>query len=163
MRLFQEHKVKSSPFIEADLIWSSFGRLAQDYSPKTSEVFDYGSNLPVYYWKLIWGFPITIYNNSKYHAYNIKIDSIGEKEFDSIDKLERINNLPPFQKIDLEAKYTEYYEGTSIELDNLFSTKIIPEAITGAILKISYFDESRENELVTVSEIVTDNFINSRK
>ncbi len=62
VRLFQEHEVNSSPFIEADLIWSSFGRWAQDYSPKTSEVFAYGSNLPVYYWKLTWSFSITIYN-----------------------------------------------------------------------------------------------------
>jgi hypothetical protein len=99
------------PYLEADLIWNFGGRKNNGYSSKNPVEIRDGKPIivindkPIIFWVLSWDFNFVIYNNSKFPAYNVQIESIGATHFSYIDKLPKINNLPPLQNIELEAKW----------------------------------------------------------
>lgn len=151
-------KTKGSgiPYIEADLIWTNGGRYTQGYSRKNpiieyngKKAYDVSRN-PIVYWEIEWKFSFIIYNNSKFPAYNITVESMGEEHFNYIDKLQKVNNLPPFMNLDLKANFNEYLEGTSQEADEIMKNKI-PLKFDELVLKITYFDDDRNQHETIVS------------
>jgi hypothetical protein len=159
-------KKAEAPFLEADLIWKNGGRYNQGYSRKNPiEIIDgrtlYNvSNRPIIYWEIEWKFSFTIYNNSSFPAFNVSVESIGKEHFTHIDKLSKVNNIPPFQNVDLTAKYSLYHEGICTEADEIMKHKI-PEKFNDLLLKIKYFDESRI-EHVTLLRIINGELINEK-
>ena len=136
------------PFLEADLIYKNGGRYNQGYSynnpieMRDGEKVMIAGNYPIIHWEIEWKFNFAIYNNSKYPAYNVSIDSVGEEHFNYIDKIKNINNIPPFQNIDLVAKFTQHFEGRSYEADEIMN-KRIPEKFERLILNLKYSNEQR--------------------
>lgn len=155
-------KLQETPFIEADLIWGYGGRMVRGHSSKNKELIVLGQDFPIIIWALEWHFSITLYNNSKFDAYNIKIEPIGAIRFNSISKINKINYLPALQNIDLQADYKQILEGTYLEADSVLANRI-PTKIEGLKLKISYFDESRKVEVVTIATIINQELINSKE
>lgn len=160
------YKKKEAPFLEADLIWKNGGRYNQGYSRKNPKEDIDGrivynvSYQPIIYWEIKWKFSFTIYNNSSFPAFNVSVESIGKEHFTHIDKLSKVNNIPPFQNVDLTAKYSSYHEGTSTEADEITKHRI-PEKFKDLVLKIKYLDESR-NEHITLLRIIDEELINEK-
>ncbi len=153
-----------SPFLETDLIWNFGGRRNIGYSNKNpTENYDGRqvmviSNNPIRHWALDWNFKFTIYNNSSYPAFNIRVESIGDIHFTYVDTLPKINNLPPLEKIELNAKYQDHIEGHRTEADEILRSKI-PLQFNGLTLRIIYLGEDR-NERATIVEFRNGEIIN---
>lgn len=161
---------EQKPYLEADLIWNGAGRSNRGYSPKNPTIIENGveiitidnsSGPPIIFWEIKWNFRFVIHNNSSVPAYNIKIEEIGPVKFDTISKLHRINNLPPFQSLDLDAKYSTYIEDTHIVADK-FLTSDIPSVLEGWAMRITYQDEDR-NIHSTIVQIENQAIISSRE
>lgn len=137
---------KKKPYIEADLIWSHGGRFNRGYSEKNREKF--GGNIipfgsyPIIFWDLDWNFSFVLHNNSKYAAYNLKLETISSTKFSYLPDLPKINNIPPYSNIDLDTKFKDFFEGTSIDADTLLKGKI-PEKLNGLQIRMTYQDEDR--------------------
>ncbi|MCU4166700.1 hypothetical protein [Carboxylicivirga caseinilyticus] len=154
----KEHK----PFIEADLIWSNNGRRNRgmsfekhkEYSGKT---FHAGQKLD-FIWYLDWEFSLVLHNNSKYPAYNLKVEPIGDTRFTSLPSLPKVNNIQPFSNINFNTKYGKHFEGDYEKADEILKEKI-PSDLNDLQLKITYQDDNRENHTSVVeiknNEIVT--------
>ena len=160
-----EKPEQQTPFIEADLIWGSALRANRGYSPKNREKF--GGNVipaggkPIIFWELNWRFSFVLHNNSSFPAYNIRIEETSDVRFFSLAKLPKVNNLPPFANIDLEAKYIQLIEGVHTKADALMKEKI-PQIIEGLQLTISYDDENR-NTHKTIVRIENQELINEKQ
>jgi hypothetical protein len=150
------------PFVEADIIWTHGGRWNRGYSPKNKQPLIIGEDLPIIFWDLHWNFTITLYNNSKFNAYNIQIESIGKVHFDSLSKLNKINILPSLQNLDLNAEYNESIEGTHLEADKILKDRI-PQNTNGLFLRISYLDSTRQKQISTLAYIENGQFITKRE
>lgn len=137
-----------SPFIEVDLVSTSYARWNMGYSDKNPIEWHEGQrvivvgNEPIIHWGLRWHFNFIIYNNSMYPAYNLIIESIGEMHFSRLDTLKRKNNLPPLEKLDLTADLEGYIEGIYHEADRDLESGM-PEHLSKLLVKISYQDDSR--------------------
>ena len=159
-------KKTEAPFLEADLIRKNGGRYNQGYSRRNPIIEINGgkaydvSNQPIIYWEIEWKFNFLIYNNSNFPAYNISVESIGKEHFTHIDQLNKVNNIPPFKNIDLTAKFSQQFEGNSLEADDIMKHKI-PERFNNLILKIRYLDDER-NEHFTLLKIVDGVLINEK-
>lgn len=152
------------PFIEADLIWSNSQRWNKGYSYKNKELYGnvivLGENKPIIIWNLVWNFKIALYNNSRFPAFNIKIEQIAGTNFSSIDSLSKINNLPPYADLELRATFEDYFEGTHLEADELIKPKV-PEIIQGLQMRMTYNDEYGK-EHATIFAINGEEFNNQR-
>jgi len=102
------------------------------------------------YWDLQWNYNFVIYNSSNYPAYNVKIESIGEGEFSTLTMLSKINNIPPLQNIDLEAKFNDNIESDDKEADIILA-KRIPDKLDNIILKVTYQDHNRKEHCTIVT------------
>lgn len=140
-------KVKKdiTPFLEADMIWDSLSREPNGYSPKNLEVFEQpipaGTDL-YQYWTLRWILKLIIYNNSETPAYNLNIKETDGVKFVYLQELPKVNNIRPFDNIELEAIYSKFFHGTSKEADEHLTK--IPKDFIDKILEIKYFDNDRE-------------------
>ncbi|MBF4486229.1 hypothetical protein [Flavobacterium sp. CSZ] len=159
-------KKAEAPFLEADLIWTNGGRYNQGYSvnnPKQEidgrTVYDV-SNHPLIYWEIEWKFNFIIYNNSSFPAINVSVESIGNEHFTYIDKLNKVNNIPSLQNIDLIAKYSLFMEGTGAEADEIMKHRI-PEKFNALVLRLNYLDQNRE-EHITLLKFVDGELINEK-
>lgn len=136
------------PYLEVDLIWTSGGRWNKGYSNKNPiEIHDghpvmVVRDKPIIYWGLNWYFNLIVHNNSTYPSYNIKIESIGSEQFSHLDKLPKINNIPPLSNVKLEAKYEDTVEGDHTIADAIVNSKV-PEKFKNLILKVTYYDDVR--------------------
>lgn len=152
------------PFIEADLIWSNSQRWNKGYSYKNKELYGnvivLGENKPIIIWNLVWNFKIALYNNSRFPAFNVKIEQVAGTNFSSIDSLSKINNLPPYADLELRASFEDYLEGTHLEADELIKPKV-PEIIQGLQMRLTYNDENG-TEHATIFTINGDEFNNER-
>lgn len=155
------------PYLEADVIYQNGGRYNQGYSRKNpiiefngKQAYDVSDN-PIIYWELSWKFNFAIFNNSNYPAYNVTVESVGKEHFTNLGKLPKINNLPPFKNLDLEAKFSDHFEGNSKEADKILRHRI-PEKFEDLVLKITYFDDDR-NQHTTIVEIKSGEILNSRQ
>lgn len=155
---------KLEPFIEADLIWISSWRLNKGFSDKNREKYGdepimVGSLLMVF-WELDWQYSIVIYNNSSSPAFNVKIEQDSKQLFYSLTKLPKINNLPAFANIDIEAKTRIYFEDNHTEADKLLEARI-PKHLEGIELTITYLDENRIAHKTSVT-VVDGEIINKK-
>jgi len=136
-----------NPFIEADLLWSHGGRFNRGFSEKNIEEF--GGNVipcgkhPIKFWDLVWNFSFVLHNNSRYPVFNLKLEPQGTTRFSYMSDLHKINNIPPYSNIDLDTKFTDFLEGTSIKADEIIKSKI-PEKLNGLQIKMTYEDEDRK-------------------
>lgn len=152
-----------SPFLEADLLWDSISRSPNGYSSKNVEVFEQpipaGTDL-YQYWTLKWRLKLVIYNNSEISAYNIEIIEKEGSKFRYLEKLPKINNLKPFDNIELEAQYQREFHGTSKEADEELTP--IPKDFSEKVLLIKYFDEDRDEEYITHVNFEAERLINKK-
>lgn len=162
--IHQEHL----PILEADLIFSRGMRANRGYSPRNIERFG-GNIIPaggkvIIYWELVWKFAFSVHNNSSFPAYNINIHETSEVRFSSLTKLPKINNLPPFESLDLEAVCVQHIEDDHVEADALMKQRI-PKIINGLELSIMYENEARISHytLVKVHDQEVINVIPNKK
>lgn len=152
------------PYIEADLIWSNSQRWNKGFSYKNKEIYGdvivLGENRPIIFWNLVWNFKIALYNNSRFPAFNVKIEQLAGTNFNSIDSLPKINNLPPYADLELRASFEDNIEGTHIEADKLIKPKV-PDNIQGLKMKLIYNDENGK-EHATIFTISGDEFNNEK-
>lgn len=143
------------PIIETDLIWIGGGRKNNGLSDKNPYEEHNGrriyisGNKPIMFWTVYWNFTFLIYNNSNSGAYNMQVESIGDTHFSNLDKLPKINNLPPLQNIDLCAKYENFIEADYSVADDMLKSKIPPD-FNKLKLKIKYLDEQRNQHFTIV-------------
>lgn len=144
------------PFIEADLIYTGGMRLNRGYSPKNRDKFNNNiitvGGKPIIFWEINWKFRFVLFNNSSFPAYNIGIKTLGRLKFRDLKKLPKVNNLPPFQSIDLIAETTQFIEGEHTEADALLNKKF-PDSIQGVQFSINYKNDIRST-FVTKVEII---------
>lgn len=164
-KLDAEKPKQQNPYIEADLIWSSGLRANRGYSPRNREKFG-GNVIPaggklIIFWELNWRFSFVLHNNSSFPAYNIRIEETSDVKFSHLTNLPKVNNLPPFANIDLEAKCSQLIESEHTKADALMKEKI-PHIIEGLELTISYEDENR-NTHVTLVCIQNQELINEKQ
>lgn len=137
------------PFLEADLIHSSSLRRNDGYSRKNPLEIQNGipvyicGDMPIIHWVLEWNFSFVIYNNSEFTAYNLNVESIGTQHFIHIDKLPKINNLPPLKNVDLNAKYQDQIESDHTVADAIMKP-LIPLKFNDLILRITCCDNQRQ-------------------
>lgn len=157
----------NNPYLEVDLIYKSGMRLNNGYSYKNPSRIENGirifdvNHFPIIHWRLVWKFNLTIYNNSLSPAYNIKIENLGEVTFTQIDKLPKINNIPPLENIDLRAAYETLLESDYREANRIYKTKL-PEDFEKLKLKLSYLDDNRNSHL-TIVEFKNDDIQNYKQ
>jgi len=147
------------PILEADLIWNTRSRSPQGYSPKNKPVIEVGIDSPIIFWELKWNYFFTIYNNSSFNAYNIRVEVEGDTKFSSMTELSKVNSLPSLKNIDLETKYNEWIEDTHKVADEILSQNI-PEKLNGLKINLYYLDESRTIEVKTEVSIVNGEVVN---
>jgi hypothetical protein len=152
------------PFIEADLIWSNSQRWNRGYSYKNQELYGnvivLGENKPIIIWNLVWNFKIALYNNSRFPAFNVKVEQVAGTNFSSIDSLPKVNNLPPYADIEMRAGFEDFFEGTSTEADELIKPKV-PAVIQGLQMRLTYNDENG-NKHATIFTVNGEEFNNER-
>ena len=155
-------QVTKSPYLEVDLIWSHAGRKNDGLSTKNLEKEQpIPVGTPLYmHWILKWNFCFVIHNNSEVPAYNVSLMEKGLKKFTYLEKIAKINNIPPFQSITLDAKYEVYFHGTNKEADKLLEKKF-PKDLEKSEVEIKYLDEER-NEHITSFTISNDNIKNTK-
>ncbi|MBW3521831.1 hypothetical protein [Chryseobacterium sp. NKUCC03_KSP] len=155
-------QIGKTPFLEADMLWDSIGRHPNGYSVKNIEVFEQpipaGTDL-YQYWTLIWRLKLVIYNNSEIPAYNIEIIENEGSEFKYLEKPPRVNNIKPFDNIELEAIYEKEFHGTSTEADEELTS--IPKDFSDKILLIKYFNDNRDEQITQVN-FDTERLINEK-
>lgn len=161
---------KKLPFLEADLIWNGASRSPRGYSPKNPTriedgvevmVINLAENTPIIFWEIRWRLLFSIHNNSSVPAYNVTIEEVGDIRFDNITKLKKINNLPPYQNIDLEAQTSYRMESIYVEADKRMQAEV-PEHLEGLTLRINYQDEERNN-YVTIVKIQNGQITSTRE
>ncbi|OCB75557.1 HNH endonuclease [Flavobacterium piscis] len=142
--------LRELPFIEADLTYDYKSRMTHGYSSKNLEFeqpIPAGTDL-YQYWTLKWKFKFSLHNNSEVPAYNVAIAE--ERNFlKYLQVLPRINNLQPFQSMEVEAIFLKPFHGTSTEADTLLTD--IPEELNGARFLIIYNDTARSEHRTTVT------------
>ncbi len=143
-----------NPILEMDLIWSGGGKYNRGINfKKTKELYSgpIHPNQTIYHNELFWKFHFSIYNNSSFPALNVKIQPIqGNEFFTYIDALPNINNIPPLENLDLEAKYIKFFEGTGSEAMKIIAADF-PEELEGQKFKVMYQDETRKHHQVQVT------------
>ena len=157
------------PFLEADLIRFGTMRWNTAYSNKNpieevdgvkTMVFRPGY-IPIIFWRLTWRYKIVVFNNSQSPAYNVRITQTSNIKLSDISKLPKINNLPPYQKVELDAEFEIMMESTYIEADAALKHTVPPQ-LEGLQLEISYRDNAH-NEHSTISTINNSDLTNRRK
>ena len=151
----QQQQSVDRPFIEADLIWSNSQRWNKGYSIKNKELYgnviDFSKDIkPIIFWELIWNFKIALHNNSTSPAFNIKVEYLEGTNFSSIDKLAKVNNIPPYSNVKLSAKFETNLEGIHLEADKLLKNKI-PDAIKGLKMKLNFIIKTILKIILTLS------------
>lgn len=149
------------PFLEADITWNYGSRRNRGYSPRNKPHIILGEDIPIIYWDISWNYSITLYNNSKFDAYNVQINTVGDIGFQELTKINKINNLPALENMEVSAKFHDFIEGTYLEADALLN-KQIPDRLNGLQLEITYLDESRGHQLTTFAEIIGSEIVNKR-
>ncbi len=158
---------QNPPVIEFDLMYESGGRSPMGYSARNPvevetdgrRIMNIGGGIkPIIHWHLDWRWELRIFNNSSFPAFNLKIESIGEVHFTNLEKLPVINNVKPLEYIALHARFDQEIESVHTDADELMKYKI-PLALEGLLLRVLYFDESR-NQYVSHMKIEGNRIIN---
>jgi hypothetical protein len=159
--------IGNTPYLEVDLINRTRSRLHENYSNKNPLRTDESgikyydvSERPIIHWLLVWKYNLTIYNNSNAPAYNVRIESIGKINFKEMDNLPKINNIPPLAHTVLTATYEERVEGDHFAADKILKPRI-PEKLEDLVLKLTYFDDTR-NPQYTLVEINDHEILNNK-
>ena len=165
----KDPKSSKTPYLEADLIWTGGLRSPRGYSNKNPVTIDENGHpvriigagsKPIIHWEIKWKYTLAIHNNSSHHALNVNIENIGNVHFSQLEKLPKVNNIPPFSSIELKAELFERVEDTHVVADKIMSYTI-PVHAEGLTLRISYLDEDRREHSTTVR--VIDNQLVSEK
>jgi hypothetical protein len=159
-------KAKGIPYLEADLICGLWGRSNRGFSDRNPTELYEGQLVmvpgpePIIFWDLWWKYSFIIHNNSSFPAFNIEIENIGETKFTKLSNTQRVNNLPPFQSIDLDAEYNFLIESSFKEADIELKQRI-PNKLNGLSIKISYLDEDRNphSTIVKINDGKVQNYI----
>jgi hypothetical protein len=143
-----------NPFIEVDLLYDGSSRWNEGYSQKNKEIYGTapippGSDISIH-WLLNWSYVMVLVNNSTKPAFNIQIEPISGARFKSIDGLPKVNNIRPYENIDLHAQFERGLEGTAECADSKILKKI-PNELDGSVFRVKYFDEARKEHSTKVT------------
>ena len=155
--LIGESKKQSTPqkpFLEADLIWFRGGRKGsndyalENFKPGEDRIIRAGENYIMYY-DLDWQYRFKIVNNSSVAAFNVSVERIEGYSRIKLGSLHRINNIPPYQSLEIKLVLEQYFKGYHFEADKLISMDI-PPVMNDVKFKIKYFDEDRNGHLTII-------------
>lgn len=138
-----------NPILEIDLIGQGRSRLPMGMSMKNPTEMHDGQlvmvpgNKPIIHWALNWRYTLMIYNNSKYPAYNVKIETIGNIEFSEFEKLPKTNNIPPLDSKALKVRFEDWIESDHTVADKIMSSRFPDKFNNNLALKLTYYDEER--------------------
>lgn len=137
------------PILDVDLLWGTGIRINRGYSMKNPKRIHDGkeyidvTGTPIIYWSISRQFRFVIHNNSSYPAFNLKIESVGEVNFNKLDSLPRVNNIVPLQNIAVKGEFEDFVEGVHTVADDIL-TAYIPDKLKDIELRITYYDEKRK-------------------
>jgi hypothetical protein len=142
-----------NPFLEADMIWTTGGRTLYGYAddnfiPGEKRLIIAGHDYLMNY-ELEWSYNFIIVNNSSVPAYNVSVERIEGYSRINFGKLNKTNNIPPFQSIEMKLKLEQYFTGYHFEADNLL-TMDIPTILQNVRFKIKYLDDDRKEYFTIV-------------
>jgi len=148
--LNNEEKIISTynPILEVDLLGGGRSRSPRGMSNKNPIEMHNGQLVmvpgpkPIIYWALSWRYKLVIYNNSKYPAYNLKIESVGDIHFSEFESLPNVNNIPPLNNIDLKVRFDDWTESDHTIADSIIKPRF-PDKFKNLILKLTYYNEDR--------------------
>lgn len=158
----------SIPYLEADLIFSTGLVAPRGNSPKNKVEIDkngiryIANDPPIKFWEHSWNFLILIHNNSSFPAYNVRIKQKGETWFKTITKIPTVNNIRPFNNLELKSSYSFLTEETGIEAKKRRRANI-PEELIGLEMDIEYFDEARNLHCTSFKILEGGTFENNKK
>lgn len=115
---------------------------------------------PIIHWALRWRYKLVIYNNSKYPAYNVKIESVGQLHFSEFESLPNVNNIAPLNNLDLKVRFDDWVESVHTIADEILKPRF-PEKFKNLVLKLTYYDEGR-NVYNSYVEFNEDGLINKQ-
>ncbi|WP_051959918.1 hypothetical protein [Sphingobacterium sp. ML3W] len=134
--------------IDLDLIWLGNSRINRGYSIKNHDIYGdkpiQAGGPVIIHWQLKWFYSIVIYNNSGFHAYNLKI--IPRNTDLTFEKLPAKNNLQALGSLELESNFTKRFEGKHNEADDLLSPTF-PQELLDGIFDVYYTDDTRKPHL----------------
>lgn len=134
------------PIIEMDLIYGHSGRSPLGYAEENfkdgNRVLQVGGD-HVQFWDLNWNHLLVLMNNSSEPAFNIKIEQIAGNNSPRIEAIPKLNNLPPFEKMETRLKFEQFFTGTYKEADALIRQRICP-SMFDMKFRLTYFNEMRD-------------------
>jgi hypothetical protein len=98
---------------------------------------------PIIHWALTWRYTLTIYNNSKDAAYNVRIENISEIELSEFEKLATINNIAPLDSKGFKVKFEDWVESDHTIPDEMMKPRFPQRFNDSLVLKLTYYDEAR--------------------
>ena len=107
---------RKRPYIDAELKMTTKGKFNHGLSRKTNEM--YGDtpimqSQAIWHYKIDWQYKFVIVNNSSVGLHNLKLLSHKHNRgLTILEKLDRINNLPPYQEVALRCESLHFVEGT---------------------------------------------------
>ncbi len=137
------------PNIDIDLIWNSALRSNKGLSMYKNKIeyingntaFVNKTNPPINLWEISWEMQLVIFNNSSYPIFNVSIETLGKNQF-SLEKISKVNNIPPLKHIDLKAKFIDFIESSYIDADKLLNQRV-PKKLNHQKFIIKYYNERR--------------------
>lgn len=118
------------PYVDAELKLLTKGMFNRGFSMKTKEL--YGDNQimrsqVVWHYKIDWQYKFVLVNNSSVGLHNLRLLSHKRNRgLTILEKLDRINNLPPYQEVALRCESLHFVEGTGREANEFLQMPYSP-------------------------------------
>jgi hypothetical protein len=169
LELIGETKTQSyapKPILEVDLIPKNWGRsfigyADENFKPGEERLIIAGQNYIAFY-NLEWRYRFIIMNNSSVPAFNVSVNQIDGYSRLELGKLDKTNNIPPYQSKVINMKLEDFFKGYHFDAD-ILTSKDIPPILNDVKFEIKYFDEAR-NEYKTILDFssgeITQTFTN---
>ena len=150
------------PYLEAELRLSMGGQYLLGSGVDIQKTNRLYGNKPISPFDAIrnyrqeWIYEIIIYNNSSVPAYNIEL--VNKSNLNYIEKLPKVNNIPPLGSIKLKAHFEKLFDGTGKESSEIISNPV-PLDLIGNKVILKYYGDKRD-ELKTILKIGEEGFKN---
>lgn len=118
------------PYVDVELKLITKGMFNRGASMKTKEL--YGDtpimqSQVIWQYKIHWQYKFVLVNNSSVGLFNLKLVSYKQNRgLTILEKLDRINNLPPYQEVALGCESLHFVEGTGKDANGFMQMPYSP-------------------------------------